>query len=135
MTRAFCITITATYMFVFHCYLPSYIIFYAFLVDFLDFSTKSHSLVFNFCEAENLLFRILCVSVLSVSQKIEEKIIDQFFTRKRIVSKRSTRGEPRGPNGTRWHALHVWARHPGPFTPQALSWPPSIPDHLFRPKI
>jgi hypothetical protein len=73
---AFWIIIIATYRVSFHCYLPSYNFIYAFLDDFWDFTTKSPSLVFNSCEAENLLFHILFVSGLSGLQKLEGKIPD-----------------------------------------------------------
>jgi hypothetical protein len=43
----FYIIIIATCRISFHCYLPSYIVIYAFLVDFQDFPTKSPSLVYN----------------------------------------------------------------------------------------
>ena len=44
-------------------YLPHYIIILAYLDDLRDFPTKSLSLVFNFREAENLLFHVFIVSV------------------------------------------------------------------------
>jgi hypothetical protein len=62
------------------------------------------------------------------------KIPDQFFNRRRTLSKRSTRGELRGPNGPRWHALHVWARHPSLFASRASSWPPFYTRSSVSPK-
>jgi hypothetical protein len=47
LISAFCIIIIVTYRISFDCYLPSYIVIFAFLVDFQDFPTKFPSLVFN----------------------------------------------------------------------------------------
>lgn len=134
LIRAFYIIIIVTYMFSFHWYMPSYTIIYAFLVDFRDFPTKSPSLVFNSWEAENLLFRLLLFQEPSRHLKIEEKLPDQFFTRRKTMRERSTRGRPRGPNDPRWRALHVWARHLGSFEPRTLSRAPFYTRASVSPK-
>ena len=117
LVHAFYIINIVTYMFSFHWYMPSYIIIYAFLVDFWDFPTKSPSLVFNSWEAENLLFRFLLFQGPSGHLKIEGKIPAQFSTRRSTMGQRITREEPRGGKETRWRALHVWAHHLVPFGP------------------
>jgi len=62
LIRAYCIIIICTYMHHIGSYLPHYIFILAYLDDLRDFPTKSLSLVFNFREAENLLFHVFIVS-------------------------------------------------------------------------
>ena len=59
MIRAFYIIIFTSYIIILECYWHCYIIFLHFLDDLWDFYTKSLFLVFNFSEAENLLFLVL----------------------------------------------------------------------------
>jgi hypothetical protein len=59
LIRAFCIIIVGSYRSILHCYLHWSFIIYAVLDDLWDFPTKSFLLVFNFLEAEKLLFPIL----------------------------------------------------------------------------
>lgn len=134
LIRAFYIINIVTYMFSFYWYMPSYIVIYAFLVDFRDFPTKSPSLVFNSCEAENLLFCFLLFQGPSGHLKIEEKIPDQFFTRRSTVGQKITREEPRGGKEARWRALPSWACHPCPFHPRASSWVPFLTEASVSPK-
>ncbi len=134
LIRAFYIINIVTYMFSFHLYMPSYTIIYAFLVDFWDFPMKPPSSVFNSWEAENLLFHFLLFQGPTGHLKIKAKIPDQFFTRRSTVGERITREGPQGPKGTRWCALHVWARHPGSFGPRASPRVPLLTRASVLPK-
>jgi len=54
-------------------------------------------LVFNFWEAENLIFLVFNVSGATGPQIIKGKILRQFFTGRKAEGRRPKRGEPRGP--------------------------------------
>ena len=69
------------------------------LDDFGDFHTKSLFLVFNFWEAENLLFLVFNVSGATGPQIIKGKILRQFFIGRKAKGRRPKRGEPRGQIG------------------------------------
>ena len=118
LIRAFCIIIIATYRTSFYCYLHWSFIIYALLDDLWDFPTKSLVLVFNFWEAENLLFRMLMFFGPSGPQLIREKIPRKFFIRMKTVGTWHTRGELRGPKEAQWHGPKWGPRHLGPFSPR-----------------
>ena len=71
---------------------------------FGDFPTKSSSLVFNFWEAENLLFHILVFQGPSGAQLIRGKIPRRYFHETKRYSFGITQREPRGQKWTRWRA-------------------------------
>jgi hypothetical protein len=126
LIRAFCIIIIASYRSSLHCYLYWSFVIYAFLDDFWDFHTKSPLFVFNFWEAENLLFHILMFQGPFGTQKGRRFLQCQYFCTRSIWSTRNTRGGPRGPNETWWRDPHPRPRHLGLF-PRWVS--PCV--HLF----
>jgi len=67
------------------------------LDDLGDFPTKSLFLVFNFWEAENLLFGVFIVSGATKAQLIKGKLHSWFFFGRTPEGRRSKRGRPRGP--------------------------------------
>ena len=76
------------------------------LDDLGDFHTKSLFLVFNFWEAENLLFHVFNVSGPSGTQIGKGKIAQLVFLRengsgKKIEERRDTRAKRGGPCGQR----------------------------------
>ena len=119
LIRAFCIIIIATYRTSFYCYLHWSFIIYAFLDDLWDFPTKSLVLVFNFWEAENLLFRILMFQGPSGPQLIRGKIPRKFLWKIRSLGQRYAPGATWAPKEHRW-------RGPGGTAPPKPVWPSSV---------
>ena len=87
--------------------------------DLGDFHTKSLFLVFNFWEAENLLFLVFNVSGATGAQIIKGKILRQFFIGRKAEGRRPKRGEPRGPNGGGPRGPCTWPRGTSPNWPRA----------------
>ena len=77
-------------------------------------------MVFNFWEAENLLFLVFNVSGATGSQIIKRKIHSHFFMENKAEGRRPKRGEPRGPRwvGPRGHS--TWPRGTHQMEPRAL---------------
>lgn len=67
------------------------------LDDLWDFHIKSLFLVFNFWEAENLLFLVFNVSGATGNQMEKGKLHSWFFIGRMTEERRSKREEPRGP--------------------------------------
>ena len=67
------------------------------LDDLWDFHTKSLFLVFNFWEAENLLFLVFNVSGATGTHIIKGKLHCWFFVERKAEGRRPKRGESRGP--------------------------------------
>jgi hypothetical protein len=80
------------------------------LDDLWDFHTKSLFLVFNFWEAENLLFLVFNVSGATGTQMEKGKLHSWFFIGRTAVGRRSKGGEPRGPKGGGGHAARCFGR-------------------------
>jgi hypothetical protein len=78
-----------------HCIIYHYL---CILVDLWDFPTKSLSLIFNFWEAENLLFRIFAVLGPSRCLKIKEKYLISFSSRERPWAQEALEGSHEAQN-------------------------------------
>ena len=67
------------------------------LDDLGEFHTKSLFWVFNFWEAENLLFLVFNVSAATGTQMEKRKLHSWYFIRRITEGRRPKREEPRGP--------------------------------------
>ena len=91
------------------------------LDDLWDFHTKFLFLVFNFWEAENLLFLVFSVSGATGTQMEKGKLPSWFFIGRTEVGRRSKGGEPRGPKEGGPRGQILWPRGAHQMEPRALS--------------
>ena len=80
------------------------------LDDLCDLHTKYLFLVFNFWEAENLLFLVFNVSGATGTQIIKAKLHGRFFVERKAEGRRQKRGEPRGPKEVGPRGQNLWPR-------------------------
>jgi hypothetical protein len=85
------------------CHDPSLFMYFKLIYGILIESTFHWYLIFG--RQKNLIFPFFVVSgTFWLPKNQRKKIHDQFFIKRKTMGRRSTRGEPRGPNEARWRA-------------------------------